>query len=66
MIRQASNFLYYNHTIIKFIANVLIFNSGNKKSVIIYSLSRGRQNIFLTIFTTKIIVKCATIILNNG
>ena len=40
--------------------------SDNEFSGIIYSLLRGRQTIFLTIFNTKFIVKCATKILKIG
>ena len=40
--------------------NVLFLTSDNEFSGIIYSLFRGRQNIFLTIFSTKFVVKCAT------
>ena len=40
--------------------NVLFLTSDNEFSGIIYSLFRGKQNIFLTRFSTKFIVKCAT------
>ena len=40
-------------------ANVLILTSDNEFWARIYSLFRGRQNIFLTLFNTKFVVKCA-------
>ena len=43
--------------------NVMFLTSDNEFSGIIYGLFRGRQNIFLTIFSTKFVVKCATKIL---
>ena len=43
--------------------NVLFLTSDNEFLGIIYSLFRGTQNIFLTIFSTKFVVKCATKIL---
>ena len=46
--------------------NVLFLTSDNEFSGIIYSLFRGRLNIFLTIFSTKFVVKCATKILKIG
>ena len=46
--------------------NVLFFTFDNEFSVIMYSLSGGRQNIFLTIFSTKFVVKCAAKILKIG
>ena len=42
---------------------MLFLMSDNEFSGIIYSLFRGRQNIFLTIFSTKFVIKCATEIL---
>ena len=45
------------------VINVLFLTSENEISGIIYSLFRGRQNIFLTIFSIKLDVKCATKIL---
>ena len=39
--------------------NVLLLTSENDISVIFYSLFSGRQNNFLTIFSTKFVVKCA-------
>ena len=45
---------------------MLYLSSGNEFSGIIYSLFRGRQNIFLTIFSTKFVVKCAIKILKIG
>ena len=45
---------------------VLFLMSDNEISEIIYSLFRGGQNIFLTIFITKFVVKCATKILKIG
>ena len=50
----------------RFPINVLLLTSYNKLSVIIYSLFRGRQNIFLAIFSTKLVVNCATNILKIG
>ena len=46
--------------------NVLFLTSDNEFSGIIYSLFRGRQTIFLTIFSTKFVVKCATKIFKIG
>ena len=46
--------------------NVLFLTSDNEFSGIIYSLCRGRQNIFLRIFSTKFVVKCTTKILRLG
>ena len=40
--------------------NVLFLTSDNEFSGIVCRLFTGRQNIFLTIFSTKIVVKCAT------
>ena len=37
---------------------MLFLTSDNEFSGIIYSLFRGSQNIFLTIFRTKFVVKC--------
>ena len=48
------------------ISNVLFLMSDNEFSGIIYSLFGGSQNIFLTIFSTKFVVKCATKILKIG
>ena len=41
------------------IACATIYVCNNEFSGIIYSLLSGRQNIFLTIFSTKFVVKCA-------
>ena len=41
-------------------AKLLFLTSENEISWIIYSLFSGRQNIFLTIFSAKFAVKCAT------
>ena len=38
---------------------MLFLTFGNEFSGIMYSLYGGRQNIFLTIFGTKFVVKCA-------
>ena len=43
--------------------NVLFWTSDNEFLGIIYSLFRGRQNIFLRVFNTKFVVKCAMKIL---
>ena len=40
--------------------NVLFLTFENEISGIIYRLFRDGQNIFLTIFNTKFVVKCAT------
>ena len=47
-------------------SNMLFLASDNEFSGIIYSLCRGRQNNFLTRFSTKFVVKCATKILKIG
>ena len=39
---------------------LMIVTSENETLGIIYSLFRGKQNIFLTIFSSKFVVKCAT------
>ena len=46
--------------------NVLFLNFDNEFFGIMYSLFGGRQNIFLTIFITKFVVKCAANILKIG
>ena len=46
--------------------NVLFVRSDNEFSRDIYSLFRGRQNIFLTLFRTKFVIKCAIKILKIG
>ena len=46
--------------------NVLFLTSENAISRIIYSLFRGKQNIFSTIFSTKFVVKYPTKILKIG
>ena len=48
------------------VINVLFLTSENEILGIIYSLFRGRQNIFLTIFSIKLDVKCATKFLKIG
>ena len=53
-------------SICNFYSNVLFLTSNNEFSGIIYSLFRGRQNIFLTIFSTKFVVKCAITNLKIG
>ena len=45
---------------------VLLLTSENDISRIIYSLFKGRQNIFLTLSSTKFVLKCATKILKIG
>ena len=45
------------------VSNVLFLMSDNEFSRIICNLFRGRQNIFLTIFSTKFVVKRAAKIL---
>ena len=45
---------------------VLILQSENEFSEIIYSFFRGRQNIFLIIFSTEFVVICAAKILKIG
>ena len=45
--------------------NVLFLTSVNEFSGIIYSLFTGMQSIFLTIFSTKFVLKCATKIENR-
>ena len=45
---------------------MLFLTSDEKFLGIIYSLFRGRQNIFLTIFNTKFVVKYAIKILKIG
>ena len=52
--------------ILNSLSNVLFLTSDNEFSGIIYSLFRGKQNIFLIIFSTKFVVKCATKILKIG
>ena len=39
--------------------NVLFLTADNEFSWVMYSLFGGRQNIFLTVFSTKFFVKCA-------
>ena len=55
------------NSIIKLIANldsnVLFLTSENRISGIIYSLIRGIHNVFLTIFSTKFVVKYTSKIL---
>ena len=46
--------------------DVLFLTSGNEILGVIYSLFRGRKTIFLAIFSTKFVVKCATKILKIG
>ena len=46
------------HQILQCIANVLFLTSDNDFLRIMYSLFRGRQNIFLKIFSTKFVVMC--------
>ena len=46
--------------------HVLFLKSDNEFSGISYILFRSRQNIFITIFGTKFVVKCATKILKIG
>ena len=46
--------------------NVLFLTSDNDFSGIMYSLFGGRQTIFLTIISTKFVVKCAAKILKTG
>ena len=46
--------------------NVLFLTSENEISRIIYSLFRDRQIVFIIIFSTKFVVKCATNILKIG
>ena len=43
-----------------FRSNVLFLTSDNEFSGIIYSLFKGRQNIFQTIFSNKFVIQCAT------
>ena len=45
---------------------MLFLTLENEISVIVYSLFRGRQNIFLTIFSTKFVVKYPTKVLKIG
>ena len=45
------------------VSNVLFLTFDNEFSGIIYSLFGGRQNIFLKIFSTKFVIKCAAEIL---
>ena len=47
-------------------SNVMFLTSDNDFSGIIYILLRGRQNSFLTIFSIKFVVKCATKIFKIG
>ena len=49
--------------LIQDLINVLFLTSENTISRIIYSLFRERQTIFIIIFRTKFVVKCATKIL---
>ena len=44
---------------------MLIFTSEIEILEIIYSLFRGSQNIFLTIFCTKFVIKCVTKMTNT-
>ena len=46
--------------------NVLFLTSDDDFLGIFYSLFKDRQNIFLTIFSTAFVVKCATKILKIG
>ena len=50
----------------KHFTNVLFLTSDNELSRIMYRLFGGRQNIFLTIFCTKCVVKCVAKILKIG
>ena len=66
-----SSFLEIAETLVHFHASgslhsCCFLTSSNEFSGIIYSLFRERQNIFLTIFSTKFVVKCATKILKIG
>ena len=45
---------------------MLFLASDNEFSGISYSSFSGRQNIFLTIFSTKFVVKCETKIMKIG
>ena len=45
--------------------NVLFLTSDNEFSRIMYSLFGGRQNIFLIVFSSKCVVKCAAKILKD-
>ena len=48
----------FQHTDIS--STVLLLTYENEILAIIYSLFRDRQNIFLAIFSTKFVIKCAT------
>ena len=48
------------------VSNVLFLTFINEFSGIMYSLFGGRQNIFLKIFSTKFVVKCAAKSLKIG
>ena len=52
--------LFRNKVYTRYFSNVLFLTCDNEFSGKIYSIFRGRQNIFLTIFSTKFVVKCAT------
>ena len=46
--------------------NVLILTFGHEFSGIIYRFFRGKQTIFLTVFCTKFVIKCAAKVLKIG
>ena len=46
--------------------NVLFLTVDNEFSGIMYSLFGGRQNIFLTIFSNKFVIKCSAVVLKSG
>ena len=48
------------------LTNVLFLTFDNEFLGVICSFFRGRQNIFLSIFSTKFVVKCATKVLKIG
>ena len=72
--KNESNSFFFNLNRSNSIANFYLINflmcvflmSENEFSGIIYSLFRGGQNIFLTIFSIKFVVKCATKIFKIG
>ena len=52
--------------IVRQLTNVLFLTTDDGFSGIMYSLFEDRKNIFLTIFSTKFVAKCAAKILKIG
>ena len=60
---SGARYLPFHPTLSPPTCNVLFLSSENAILGIIYSLLRSRQNIFLSLFSTKFVIKCATKIL---